>query len=138
MDFNNLKKRQRLIEWSKQQQSNILLIQETHFSQNIENKLILDFKGSLYQSNGTSNSRRVAIWIKKNVEFKLIDEYKDNERRLLLINVEISNAIYTIINIYAPNNMNKRNTFFKQVDRLINEYSIGQIILAADYNDIYQ
>jgi exonuclease III len=50
MDFNNLKKRQRLIEWSKQQQSNILLIQETHFSQNIENKLILDFKGSLYQT----------------------------------------------------------------------------------------
>ena len=111
-------------------------MQETHFSQNIENKLIQDFKGNLYQSNGTSNSRGVAIWIKKNVEFKLIDEYKDNEGRLLLINVKISNAIYTIINMYAPNNMNKRNTFFKQVDRLINEYSIGQIILAADYNDI--
>jgi hypothetical protein len=47
---------------------------------------------SLYQSNGTSNSRGVAIWIKKNVEFKLIDEYKDNEGRLLLINVEINNA----------------------------------------------
>jgi hypothetical protein len=26
----------------------------------------------------------VAIWIKKNVEFKLIDEYKDNEGRLIL------------------------------------------------------
>ena len=129
-------KRQRLIEWSKQQQCNILLMQETHFSQNIENKLIQDFKGSLYQSNGTSNSRGVAIWIKKNVEFKLIDEYKDNEGRLLLINVEINNAIYTIINIYAPNNTNKRNTFFKQVDRFINEHSIGQIILAGDYNDI--
>ena len=129
-------KRQRLIEWSKQQQCNILLMQETHFSQNIENKLIQDFEGSLYQSNGTSNSRGVAIWIKKNVEFKLIDEYKDNEGRLLLINVEINNAIYTIINIYTPNNMNKRNTFFKQVDRSINEHSIGQIILAGDYNDI--
>ena len=111
-------------------------MQETHFSQNIENKLIQDFKGSLYQSNGTSNSRGVAIWIKKNVEFKLIDEYKDNEGRLLLINVEINNVIYTIINIYAPNNMKKRNTFFKQVDIFINEYSIGQIILAGDYNDI--
>jgi hypothetical protein len=32
-------------------------IVETHFSQNIENKLIQDFKGSLYQSHGTSNSR---------------------------------------------------------------------------------
>ena len=88
-------------------------MQETHFSQNIKNKLIQDFEGSLYQSNGTSNSRGVAICIKKNVEFKLIDEYKDNQGRLLLINVEINNAIYTIINIYAPNNMNKRNTFFQ-------------------------
>ena len=78
----------------------------------------------------------MTIWIKKNVEFKLIDEYKDNMGRLLLINVEINNAIYTTINIYAPNNMNKRNTFFKQVDRFINEHNIGQIILAGDYNDI--
>ena len=30
----------------------------------------------------------------------------------------------------------KETLFLKQVDRLINEYSIGQIILAADYNDI--
>jgi exonuclease III len=54
----------------------------------------------------------------------------------LPIIIDINNAIYTIINIYAPNNMKKRNTFFKQVDRFINEYSIGQIILAGDYNDI--
>ena len=54
-----------IIEWSKQQQCNILLMQETHFSQNIQNKLIQDFKGNLYQSNSTSNSRGVAIWIKK-------------------------------------------------------------------------
>jgi len=33
-------------------------------------------------------------------------------------------------------NMNKRSTFFKQVARFINEHSIGQIILAGDYNDI--
>ena len=32
--------------------------------------------------------------------------------------------------------MSKRNTFFKQVDRFIKENSIGQIILAGDYNDI--
>ena len=54
-------KRQRLIEWSKQQQCNILLMQETHFSQNIENKLIQDFKGSLYQSNGTEIEIEIEI-----------------------------------------------------------------------------
>jgi hypothetical protein len=40
-------------------------MRETHFSQHILNKLIQDFKGSLYQGNGTSNSRGVAIWIKE-------------------------------------------------------------------------
>jgi hypothetical protein len=48
-------------------------MQETHFSQNIKNKRIQDLEGSLYQSNGTSNSRGVATCIKKNVEFKLIN-----------------------------------------------------------------
>jgi len=59
-------KRQRLIQWSKQQQCNILLMEETHFSQNVLNQLMQDFEGSLCQSNGTSNSRGVAIWIKEN------------------------------------------------------------------------
>jgi nicotinamide riboside kinase len=57
---------------------------------------------------------------------------------VVLTILEINNVIYTIRNIYAPNNMNKRNTFFKQVDRSINEHSIGQIILAGDYNDRFQ
>jgi hypothetical protein len=68
---------------------------------NIENKLILDFKGSLYQSNGTSNSRRVAIWIKKNVEFNLIDEYKDNERRLSFVHIIGSINVYYSVNSIA-------------------------------------
>ena len=93
-----------------------------------------DFEGSLYQCHGTSNLRGVAIWIKKNIEFKLIDEYKENGGRLLLIYVEINNAIYTIINIDAHNNMSKTNTFFKQVDRFIKEHIIGQIIPAGDYD----
>ena len=109
-------------------------MQETHFSQNVLNQLIKDFEGRMYQSNGTSNLRGVAIWIKENVEFKLIDEYIENEVRLLLIYVEINNAIYTIINIDAPNNMSKRNTFFKQVDRFIKEHIIGQKIPAGDYD----
>ena len=48
-------------------------MQETIFSQNVLNQLMQDFEGSLYQSHGTSNLRGVAIWIKKNIEFKLID-----------------------------------------------------------------
>ena len=53
-------------------------MQETHFSQNIKNKRIQDFEGSLYQSNGTSNSRGVATCIKKNVEFKLINIIRED------------------------------------------------------------
>jgi exonuclease III len=125
-------KRQRLIQWSIQQQ--YIVNARNYFFTNVLNQLMQDFEGSLYQSHGTSNLRGVAIWIKKNIEFKLIDEYKENEGRLLLIYVEINNAIYIIINIDAHNNMSKTNTFFKQVDRFIKEHIIGQIIPAGDYD----
>ena len=64
-------KRQRLIQWSIQQQ--YIVNARNYFFTNVLNQLMQDFEGSLYQSHGTSNLRGVAIWIKKNIEFKLID-----------------------------------------------------------------
>ena len=107
-------KRKRLIEWTTQQKSDILFIQETHFTGEIENKLKSEFVGDLFLSNGQSNSRGVAIWLKHSLNYKIIDNYKDNEGRILLINIELDDNIFTFVNIYAPNNVKARNTFFRE------------------------
>ncbi|VDI23717.1 Hypothetical predicted protein [Mytilus galloprovincialis] len=58
-------KRKRLIEWTKQQKCDILLIQETHFTDNLKESLKKEFEGELIFSNGQSNARGVSIWLKK-------------------------------------------------------------------------
>ena len=46
---------------------------------------------------------RVSIFIKRNLNFKLIDEHKSNDGRKLTLNVDIDNDMYTLLSIYAPN-----------------------------------
>ena len=64
-----------------------------------------------------------------------MDEYKDSEGRLILINIEINGTIYTLVNIYAPNLEKNRNTFFKSVNEYINKYSIGLLVIGGDMNN---
>lgn len=128
-------KRKRISEWSSQQKCDILLMQETHFTKNLESKVHNDFTGQIFFSNGVSNARGVAILI-KTLNFKIIDEHKDLEGRLLLVNGEINESILTIVNVYAPNNKKERNSFFKKVKTFVSEKSLGQIILGGDFNDI--
>ena len=105
-------KRNRIIEWANQQKCDIVFLQETHFTQTLEPKLKQEFKGEVIFSNGLSNARGVAIWIKSRLNFKIIDQYKDSEGRFILVNIEIDDNIYTLVNLYAPNNCKIRNTVF--------------------------
>ena len=129
-------KRNRLIEWTNQQKCNILFMQETHFTETLTNKLYTEFRGNLFLSNGVSNARGIAIWLKKELDFKIIDSHKDTEGRFLLLNVEINEDVFTLVNIYGPNNNKARNTFFKYVKTSIDKYSLGQIVIGGDFNDI--
>ena len=110
-------KRNRLIEWSKQQKCDILLLQETHFTDKLQKSLNKQFEGNLFRSDGTSSARGVAIWLKQHLDIKIIDHQKDTEGRLLLLNIEINDNVYTLVNVYAPNIPKNRNTFFKTVHK---------------------
>ena len=129
-------KRNRIIEWTNQQKCNILFMQETHFTDNLMKKLDNDFPGDFFLSNGTSSARGVAIWVKKGHNFKIVDSHNDSEGRFLLINVEINESMFTLVNIYAPNNSKARNIFFKYVKTSIDNYSLGQLVIGGDFNDI--
>ena len=129
-------KRQRLYLWMSNQNCNILFVQESHFTGNQQNLLNEEFKGQIYHSFGTTQSRGVSIFIKEEINCKFIDKFQDEEGRLILINIEINDTIYTLVNIYAPNIPKKRNNFFKKVKKIIEKNSIGMIIVGGDMNDV--
>ena len=130
-------KRQRLIQWGNKQKSNILFLQETHFTNEIINNLNREFSEQMYMyhSFGTKQSKGVSIFIKKNFTHNIIDQYQDKEGRVILLNIEIENNIITLVNLYAPNTEKERNTYFKTVQNFIKIHSLGILIIGGDMNE---
>ena len=128
-------KRHRLYLWMKYQKCNILFVQESHFTEDLEKDLNSEIKDQQYHSFGTSQSRGVSIFINNDLECKFINIFKDQEGRLLLINIEIEDSIYTLVNVYAPNIPKNRNIFFKKVKEIITKNSLGMVIIGGDMND---
>ena len=128
-------KRQRLFQWAKNQKTHILYAQETHFTKNTILSLKQEFSGDVYNSHGNSQSRGVSIFIKKELKYTIIDVHNDNDGRILLINIEIDENIFTLVNLYANNVEKNRNAFFKKVNNFIENYAIGILIVGGDLND---
>ena len=129
----NSSKRARLNEYILQQKANIVFLQETHFTTEIKNIIENDFNNyKVYNSYGRNTSRGCSIEHKLNAE--IIDIFSDPDGRYILINIEIEKNIFSILNIYAPNDLRLRNVFFKLIDQLLKDYSLGLKLLAGDFN----
>jgi hypothetical protein len=57
----------------------------------------------VHSKTDSCHSQGVCIIISKHIPHKIINYTKDEEGRFLLINVEIFDQIFTLVNIYAPN-----------------------------------
>lgn len=54
----------------------------------------------------------------------------------ILLPISTDNEQHSFINIYAPNDPNERNTFFKTIDDKLSEHATGSIVLGGDFNEI--
>lgn len=106
--------------------------------ENTEKELKHEYLGDIYNAHGSSNSKGVSIFINKHLNYSLINKFEDSEGRLILLNVEIDDTIYTLLNLYAPNKRKDRNSFFLNVLRIIEEHRQGILIIGGDMNETLQ
>ena len=128
-------KRNRVIEWVKTHVCSIAFLQETHIDENIEKEIRNNSKFEIVSNHGTSASRGVSILLNKSLNFAILDKWEDKDGRLLLINIQIDDTIFTLVCIYAPNCKTARNAFFKKVSSILKEYGTGIPILGGDFNE---
>ena len=128
-------KRARLGQYIIQQKANFVFIQETHFTVDLEYLIKQEFNEFyIYHSYGTSNSRGCSILISKQLHANVTDTKIDDNGRYILINIELEKSCFSLLNLYAPNDQRLRNIFFKSLDDVLKNFSIGLKILAGDYN----
>ena len=128
-------KRNRVVEWIKTQKCSIAFLQETHLDENIENEIKNKTNFAIYCSNGISASRGVGIVINKSLNYEIMDKFTDEDGRMILINIQIENTVFSMVSIYAPNCRTLRNVFFKNVSRFLKEHGTGIPIVGGDFNE---
>lgn len=101
--INHCIKRKRIINYLKQLQIDIALLQETHLNDVEHAKLKQGGYNQVFFSSFTSRARGVAILINKKTPFRLMSAHKDNGGRWVIIQGSVFAQSITLVNIYAPN-----------------------------------
>ena len=133
------KKRIALFRWLKKLNHSIVFLQETHSTLLDENQFRNEWGiGEIYYSHGKSDSRGVAILLNKKCDIEVLDvTHVSPDGRILILEVNVQDTIFKLINIYAPNTEGEQKAFYKGLHALINKYKIVQtdnIIIGGDYN----
>ena len=79
-------------------------------------------------SGKTSNSRGVAILVKRNFEYKVHTNYNDQSGNLIILNLEISNTSIKLVNLYGPNT--DQPAFYQNISEIIGSSE-------QDYNIVF-
>jgi len=134
--INNEKKRKLIFQWLKQQYPGIILLQETHSTSSDEALWAKEWGNEIIYSHGTNNSRGVAILVWSKHNYNISNVVRDNDGRFLLIELEINEEKYVIINLYAPtkNQTIAQKEFYALLDDKLKEYTSHNIIIGGDFN----
>lgn len=109
-----------------------MFLQETHSSPQESMKLCRDWVEHVSFSAGSSSSRGVAILINKCLQFRLRNEVKDEEGRLVIILADIQGQTLILANVYTPNT--DHPNFFVDLESKLHDIGHYPIILGGDFN----
>ena len=115
----------------------ILFLQETHSSIETEKKWNDEFNGQLFFSHGKTNSCGVVIAFYGNINYSVQKQLIDSEGRILILEVEIENENYLLINLYNANTETEQLKTLNILSTLLEQIqNIGEksIILGGDFN----
>ena len=65
----------------------------------------------------------------------VIDQHFDQQGRYCILIIEIYDNIYTLVNVYAPNDKKSRNKFYKTIQKQLENVKQGILIIGGDHND---
>ena len=100
----NKGKRQKIFTFLREKLKNgFVFLQETHSVLNLEKEWKFQWGGDIYFSHGTSNSTGCAIAFSKDFSIKIVNQSKDNDGRLLILEAIINDKKFLLINLYNAN-----------------------------------
>ena len=135
--LNTDEKRIKLYSWLNDINIDIAFLQETHYC--VKNKVKINsrwFGKSIHCYTDSSYSRGVSVLFKKDLPIEILDIHRSIDGRKILVNVKLNDNIFSLVNVYAPNNESNRLDFFKKLKLFISHHCRDEnnVIIAGDFN----
>ena len=114
-----------------------MFLQETHSTVNDEIKWKDDFKSEVFYSHGKSNSCGVLICFIVSNFFFIRNKLSDNDGRILILDVDIDDENFFLINLYNPNTEAEQLKTLSKLTEMLTKLHLTQnnnIICAGDFN----
>ena len=127
-------KRRSVFRWIHNQNAQFIFLQETHSTQINTDFWTAEWGGKIFFSHGTSNSKGVMILINPKLDCKIENCISDRRGRYIILDVSIDDSRVTLVNIYAPNDLNQQAKFFKSLNHQLQNFSQQNIIIGGDFN----
>ena len=126
-------KRRDVFDYFKNQNADIICLQETHLVQSDMDSLIKDWNLKYILAGFSTNSRGVAILLNNTFEHKVTNTVTDKEGKYILLDIEIVNLFtITLVNLYAPNSDD--SMWYSQFLDLIKKKRENSLIMVGDWN----
>uniref|UniRef100_A0A670IRS6 Reverse transcriptase domain-containing protein n=1 Tax=Podarcis muralis TaxID=64176 RepID=A0A670IRS6_PODMU len=130
---NSPEKRKRIFHILRKEQLDIICLQETHVTRLHRRVLINKRLGQEFISSDKVKKRGVVIYAKENLAPKFL--FKDEQGRILAIEIQIQGEKFLIVGIYAPNE--GKSEFYKKLHEIMLDHiDYTNIILMGDMNGV--
>ena len=114
-------KRKKIFLWLRQQKCDIAFLQETYWTQDLEQTIYAQWNGQCVFNNGTNHSRGVAMLIRKGLELQIVNQTMTPPERLTPPKAKNDKRkskirkkkceVLDIVNVFDNNNNNKKDLF---------------------------
>ena len=136
----DIHKRNKLLLWVNNQKPDIVCFQETYCTESQVEKINetcrnFDFDGH-HSITDSAHSRGTSILIKKKSDIEIRNVVHGKNGRKILLNLSVKGNMCTLVNIYAPNNVQERCNFCEGLGDWIytNASDIAEVIVTGDFN----
>ena len=114
----------------------IYFLQETHSNDISMVKWKKHWKGAIYFSHGTTNSRGVAILIHSNITHQVLEEHTDESGRYIILKVKINDQVVVLTNCYLPTKDHEKEQIavLESITSALSNFSECSLIVGGDFN----
>ena len=130
-------KRKTLFTWLDERKYDIIFLQESYSTLDVENIWKTQWQGKLQFAHGSNHSCGVMILVRSDLDFSIKSVNLDSEGRSIIMEVDVQGSLFLFVNIYTPNKVQDQCQFFANLNKKIEDFVVNKehrIILGGDFN----